>query len=89
MTHSKFKGLALFSLVALFAAGQAFAHTGVRDSANETTASYNGFTIGHGCGGETGTDSYPVIGQASLFPFGVNAIWKNADGTVLEEGGQR
>ena len=56
MTTTKFKGLTLCTLAALFAAGQAFAHTGVRDQATEGTASYNGFTIGHGCGAGGDTD---------------------------------
>jgi hypothetical protein len=88
MTTTKFKGLTLCTLAAVFAAGQAFAHTGVRDQATEGTASYNGFTIGHGCGAGGDTDDeYPVLGQAALFPFGANAVWKRADGTVLQEGG--
>lgn len=88
MTRSKFKGLTFCTLAAVFAAGQAFAHTGVRDQTIEGTASYNGFTITHGCSaGETGSESYPVIGQVALFPFGANVVWKSADGTVLQEGG--
>lgn len=84
MTKTK---LTLCSLAALLAAGQAFAHTGVRDQATEGTASYNGFTITHGCGGDAGTDAYPVIGQVALFPFGDNAVWKDAAGTVIQVGG--
>lgn len=79
MTHTK---LTLCSLVALLAAGQAFAHTGVRDVATEGTASYNGFTITHGCGGDSGL-AYPVLGQSALFPFGENAVWKDATGAII------
>ncbi len=80
MTKTK---LTLCSLAALLAAGQAFAHTGVRDVALEGASSYNGFTITHGCGGDAGTDAYPVIGQAALFPFGDNAVFKDAAGNIL------
>jgi hypothetical protein len=83
MTKTK---LTLCSLAALFAAGQAFAHTGVRDAVLEGTNSYNGFTITHGCGGDSG-QPYPVLGQSALFPFGTNVVWKDAAGTVIEEGG--
>lgn len=86
MIHPKFKGLTLCSLVALFAAGQAFAHTGVRDEVDEGNKSYNSFTITHGCGDEGG-QSYPVLGQSALFPFGANAVWKNAAGVVIQKGG--
>lgn len=78
MNHSKFKALALCSLAASCMAGQAVAHTGVRDTAVEGTSSYNAFTIGHGCGGESG-DQYPVIGQAVAFPFGGQAVWRDGD----------
>lgn len=86
MTHSKLKGLTLFSVTALLAAGQAFAHTGVRDQADEGKASYNGFTITHGCGSENGL-AFPVIGQSSVFPDGANAVWKDQAGNVVEVGG--
>ena len=84
MKHLK---LTLCSLVALFAAGQAFAHTGVRDQATEGATSYNAFTLTHGCGGETGTQSYPVIGQAAVFASGSNAVWRDSTGAVIEVGG--
>jgi hypothetical protein len=91
MTDLKLKGLTFCSLVALFAAGQAFAHTGVRDVAEEGKASYNGFTITHGCGnsveGGPPAQAYPVLGQSAVFPFGANAVWKDAAGTVLQVGG--
>jgi hypothetical protein len=88
MTTTKFKGLTFCTFAAVFAAGQAFAHTGVRDVGDEGKASYNGFTITHGCGaGETGSESYPVIGQAALFPFGNFVVWKDASGAVIQEGG--
>jgi hypothetical protein len=87
MTHLKTKGLIFCSLVALFAAGQVFAHTGVRDTAAEGAGSYNAFTITHGCGGETGTQSYPVIGQSAVFPFGANAVWRDQAGVMIQVGG--
>ena len=91
MTHSKIKGLIFCSLITLFAAGQAFAHTGVRDTATEGASSYNGFTITHGCGnsyeGGPPAQAYPVIGQAALFPFGDNTVWRDASGAVMQVGG--
>lgn len=87
MKHTK---LALCSLAALFVAGQSFAHTGVRDkvtaSATATTASYNGFTITHGCGGDSG-DAYPVLGQSAVFPTTDRVVWRDAAGAVIAEGG--
>jgi hypothetical protein len=78
MTKTK---LTLCSLAALFAAGQAFAHTGVRDKVTVSSAvgasSYNGFTITHGCGGDSG-DAYPVLGQSAVFPTGDRVVWKSA-----------
>jgi hypothetical protein len=79
--------------VAVLVAGQALAHTGVRDVAVEGLASYNGFTITHGCAavGEGATtppkpgeeQQYPVIGQVALFPYGKYAVWKDASGNVI------
>ncbi|MCX7106237.1 MAG: hypothetical protein NTV66_01505 [Methylococcales bacterium] len=86
MMDSKIKGLAFCSLVALFATGQAFAHTGVRDKAIAGLASYNGFTITHSCGGGADGVSYPVIGQSALFPFGALTVWKTSTGAVLGRG---
>ena len=90
MTRSK---LTLCSIAALLATGQAFAHTGVRDVVTESlpspapaTSSYNGFTITHGCGDENG-QPYPVLGQSALFPFGSQAVWKDAAGNLLAVGG--
>jgi hypothetical protein len=87
MTKTK---LTLCTLAALFAAGQAVAHTGVRDSvtvsATAGIASYNGFTVTHGCGGDNG-DAYPVLGQSAVFPTGDRVVWRDAAGTVLSEGG--
>lgn len=87
MTHSK---LTLCSLVALFAAGQAFAHTGVRDkvtvSATVKAASYNAFTLTHGCGGDSG-DAYPVLGQSAVFPAGDNVVWREGDAILAVGGG--
>jgi hypothetical protein len=87
MTKTK---LTLCTVAALFVAGQAVAHTGVRDkvtvSADANAVSYNGFTITHGCGGDNG-DAYPVLGQSAVFPTGDKAVWREADGTVIAEGG--
>jgi hypothetical protein len=86
MAPSKFKVLTLCSLAALFAAGQALAHTGVRDKTEEGKASYNGFTITHGCGSHDG-DPYPVLGQSALFPYGADVVWKDPAGKVVQVGG--
>jgi len=90
MINTKNKVLTLCSIAAVLAAGQAFSHTGVRDkviaSSAATTASYNGFTITHGCGGDNG-EAYPVLGQSAVFPTGDKVVWRNADGSVLQEGG--
>ncbi len=76
---------ALCSAAVLLLAGQAFAHTGVRDVINasgaSTTNSYNGFTITHGCGGDSG-DAYPVLGQSAVFPTFDRVVWREA-GTVF------
>ncbi len=84
MKNSK---LILCSFAALFVAGQAVAHTGVRDQATEGTSSYNAFTITHGCGGEAGSQTYPVIGQSAVFPDGDTAVWRDQTGAVIEVGG--
>ena len=82
MIDSKIKGLALCSVIGLLAAGQAVAHTGVRDQATAGTASYNGFTITHGCADYVaGGQQYPVIGQAALFPYGSTAVWREVSAT--------
>lgn len=86
MMDSKIKGLAFCSLVALFASSQAFAHTGVRDKVTAGLASYNGFTITHGCGGGADGVAYPVIGQAALFPFGALTVWKWKSDKVVPTG---
>ena len=90
MTKTK---LTLCSLAALFAAGQAFAHTGVRDTVTvsaaataKPVASYNAFTLTHGCGGDSG-DAYPVLGQSAVFPTGDRVVWRDAAGTVIAQGG--
>lgn len=87
MIDSKLKGLAFCSVVALLASGQALAHTGVRDAVEAGKASYNGFTITHGCGGDTDPNAYPVIGQSAIFPQGDNVVWKESNGTVITRGG--
>ncbi len=79
----------LCTLAALVATGQAFAHTGVRDTVtvgSEAVRSYNGFNITHGCGGDSG-DAYPVLGQSAIFPTGDKVVWRDADGNVIAEGG--
>ena len=91
MIHNKFKGLALLSVTALFANSQVMAHTGVRDAVEQGKSSYNGFTISHGCGdntqaGTAGADQYPVIGQAALFPYGPDAIWREDGGRPVGYG---
>jgi hypothetical protein len=86
MTKTK---LTLCTLAAMFAAGQAVAHTGVRDVVTvgaAKIASYNGFTITHGCGGDNG-DAYPVLGQSAVFPTGDRVVWRDAAGTVIAQGG--
>ena len=87
MTKTK---LTLCTLAAIFVAGQAVAHTGVRDrvtaSATATTVSYNAFTLTHGCGGDSG-DAYPVLGQSAVFPTMDRVVWREAGGTVIAEGG--
>ena len=87
MMDSKLKGLAFCSVVALLASGQALAHTGVRDAVEAGKASYNGFTITHGCGGDTSPNAYPVVGQSAIFPQGDNVVWKESNGTVITHGG--
>lgn len=85
MTKTK---LTLCTLAAMFAAGQAFAHTGVRDVVTvgaAKIASYNAFTITHGCGGDNG-DAYPVLGQSAVFPTGDRVVWREG-ATVLAHGG--
>ena len=91
MIDSKLKGLAFFSIVSLFAAGQAMAHTGVRDQATAGVGSYNGFTVTHGCADYVaGGQQYPVVGQAALFPYGASAVWRelgtsSANGIVIAD----
>lgn len=87
MTKTKFT---LCTLAAMLVAGQAFAHTGVRDkvsvSATAGASSYNGFTVTHGCGGDNG-DAYPVLGQSAVFPTGDRVVWRDATGAVITHGG--
>ena len=85
MKKNTYKELQISSLGLLLISGQAISHTGVRDAAESGKASYNGFTITHGCAGDTSV-SYPVIGQAALFPFGDNTVWRSSTGTVLGRG---
>ncbi|MGH9197215.1 MAG: hypothetical protein ACRD1T_15935 [Acidimicrobiia bacterium] len=88
----------MYSLtIAVYAAGQAvYAHTGVRDQATEGTASFNGFTITHGCGSDNDptVPSLPVIGQSAVFPYGDASssfgptVWVDvATNTVIPTGG--
>lgn len=55
-----------------------FAHTVIKDQANEGTTLFTGFSIGHGCGFED-KDSLPVISQSVVFPNGPNAIVTRLD----------
>jgi hypothetical protein len=84
MKQATFSKLAV-SAAALLLAGQAFAHTGVRDkvtvSDSAGAASYNGFTITHGCGGDSG-NAYPVLGQSAVFPTGDKVVWR--EGAAVE-----
>jgi len=91
MMDSKIKGLAFCSLVALFATGQAFAHTGVKDAIIAGDKAYNAFTISHGCGdntqtGTVGADQFPVIGQSFIAPYGSTAIWREDGGRPVGHG---
>lgn len=78
--------LVLASISMLFVGGQALAHTGFRDKTGVAgVASYNGFTITHGCDDYAASAAdpkhklpYPVIGQIALFPYGTTAVWRNA-----------
>lgn len=89
MKFTEIKFLTACSLAALCVAGQALAHTGVRDkvvaSATANAVSYNGFTVTHGCGGDTG-DAYPVLGQAAVFPTGDRVTWRDSAGVVIHRG---
>ena len=75
------KKFAAYSVAAaLIAASQgAFAHTGVKDTVDVTSlsgkASYNAFTITHGCAAGEGAEPIPVIGQSAVFPHGDSAVW--------------
>ena len=75
----KMKTLGLCTMAALFVAGQAFAHTTVKDKVVVTSkagsVSYNSFVISHGCGGDTG-EPYPVLGQSAIFPTGARVAWR-------------
>lgn len=82
--------LTMCSLTAFMCAQGVFAHTGVREQATESLTSYNGFTITHGCGSDTGGDPLKVKGQSAVFPFGDNAntVWVDlATNTVIPTGG--
>lgn len=87
----KYSTLTFYSVAALIVAGQAFAHTGVRDTPTEGTTSYNAFTLTHGCAasGEGGTpaQSFPVTGQSAVFPHGANVVWRNKAGAIIQNGG--
>ena len=84
MINKKLQGLAFCSVAALLTAGQASAHTGVRDLAVAAAKSYNAFTITHGCADYlAGGQQYPVLGQAALFPYGSTAVWREADNSII------
>ena len=90
----KMKTLGLCAMAVYLVAGQAVAHTGVRDAVvvkngknDEAVVSYNGFTVTHGCAeGEEGSP-YPVLGQSAVFPTGDRVVWREADGKVIQRGG--
>ena len=82
------KALLISSLGVLLISGKTFAHTSVADTTTAGTASYNAFTISHGCGDNTqsglkGGDQYPVIGQAFIAPYG------SGDSVIWREDGDR
>lgn len=81
MKQATFSKLAV-GAAALLLVGQAFAHTGVRDSVTVSDSagarSYNGFTITHGCGGDSG-NAYPVLGQSAVFPTGDRVVWREGE----------
>ena len=98
LNSKKLTRSALYSLtIAVYAAGQAvYAHTGVRDQATEGTASFNGFTITHGCGSDNDSTlpPLPVIGQSAVFPYGDASsssgptVWVDlSTNTVIPTGG--
>ena len=83
------KKIALYSaaMAAIAASQGAFAHTGVRDTVDVTSASgktsYNAFTITHGCAAGEDGEPLPVIGQSAVFPHGDSAVWvKLSDGSA-------
>lgn len=89
-----FKNLKYCCPLIFLVAGQAFAHTVVKDALMEDLTTglhsgyqFNSFVITHGCGGDSG-QPYPPLGQAALFPFGDQAVWKDAAGNVIEVGGK-
>ena len=88
MIKNKLTSLAFLSVATLFVTDQATAHTGVRDQVEQGKASYNAFTISHGCADNTqvGADQFPVIGQAALFPYGDTAIWREDGGRPVGPG---
>jgi hypothetical protein len=85
MERTTIKRIAYSTLtVGILAASQSvFAHTTLQTNrVVEGTRVYNNATIGHGCGGETG--SLPVIANSIVFPDGTDSII-TVDG-VVEEG---
>ncbi len=93
MKKKTFKAVLISSLGILLISGKTFAHTGVVDTTTTGTASYNAFTISHGCGdntqtGTTGGNQYPVIGQAFIAPYGSgdHVIWREDGGRPVGAG---
>ncbi|MBK8816348.1 MAG: hypothetical protein IPN42_12990 [Methylococcaceae bacterium] len=85
MERTTIKTIAYSALTAgILAASQGvFAHTTLQTNrAVEGTRVYNNATIGHGCGGETG--SLPVIANSIVFPDGTDSII--TIGGVVQEG---
>lgn len=87
----KYSTLNYCFLAALLAAGQAFAHTGVRDKVVEGTSIYTAFSLTHGCAsgsaGHQPVQSYPVVGQSAVFPYGNNVVWRDKAGAIIQKGG--
>lgn len=92
LRSSILKQLTICSLTTFMCAQGAWAHTGVRDQANEASRSNNGFTIPHGCGSDTDDTRPPlkVRGQSAVFPYGdsTNTVWVDVGtNTVIPTGG--
>ena len=88
MINKKLQGLAFCSVAALLTAGQASAHTGVKDLAVAGAKSYNAFIITHGCSDyavKTSAQQWPVLGQAAVFPYGATAVWREVNNNIISD----